>query len=102
MENAGSSNQALDSCSDVDMVFRFVSVPRSGQFELTSRTQETRVPGRSHCKNMQKTRSKRYRAAAEKVDRKRKYPLLEAIKTLKSFTPTKFDQTVTLVLQAGS
>ena len=50
---------------------------------------------------MQKTRSKRYRAAAEKLDRKRKFPLLEAIKTLKGFTPAKFDQTVTLSFKLG-
>jgi len=50
---------------------------------------------------MQKKRSKRYRAAAEKVDGKRKYQLLEAIKTLKSLPPTKFDQTVTLSFKLG-
>jgi large subunit ribosomal protein L1 len=50
---------------------------------------------------MQKKRSKRYRAAAEKVEGKRKYPLAEAIKTLKSFPPTKFDQTVTLSFKLG-
>jgi large subunit ribosomal protein L1 len=51
--------------------------------------------------NMQKHRSKRYRAAAERVDNKRKYPLAEAIQTLKSFAPTKFDQTVTLSFKLG-
>jgi large subunit ribosomal protein L1 len=50
---------------------------------------------------MQKNRSKRYRAAAEKVDSKRKYPLGEAIKTLKTLPPTKFDQTVTLSFKLG-
>lgn len=50
---------------------------------------------------MQKKRSKRYRAAVEKVDGKRKYPLSEAIKTLKEFPPTKFDQTVTLSFKLG-
>lgn len=50
---------------------------------------------------MQKKRSKRYRAAVEKVDGKRKYPLTEAIKTLKEFPPTKFDQTVTLSFKLG-
>ena len=50
---------------------------------------------------MQKNRSKRYRAAAEKVDSKRKYPLSEAIKTLKTLPPTKFDQTVTLSFKLG-
>jgi large subunit ribosomal protein L1 len=51
--------------------------------------------------SMQKKRSKRYRAAAEKVDRKRRYPLPEAIQTLKSFAATKFDQTVTLSFKLG-
>ena len=50
---------------------------------------------------MQKIRSKRYRAAAEKVDSKRKYQLGEAIKTLKTLPPTKFDQTVTLSFKLG-
>jgi large subunit ribosomal protein L1 len=50
---------------------------------------------------MAKTRSKRYRAAAEKVDGKRKYPLSEAIKTLKTLPATKFDQTVTLSFKLG-
>lgn len=50
---------------------------------------------------MQKARSKRYRAAAEQVDGKRKYPLSEAVKTLKALPPTKFDQTVTLSFKLG-
>jgi large subunit ribosomal protein L1 len=50
---------------------------------------------------MQKNRSKRYRAAAEKVDGKRKYPLGEAVKTLKTLPPTRFDQTVTLSFKLG-
>lgn len=50
---------------------------------------------------MPKKRSKRYRAAAEKVDNKRKYPLSEAIKTLKELPATKFDQTVTLSFKLG-
>jgi large subunit ribosomal protein L1 len=50
---------------------------------------------------MPNKRSKRYRAAAEKVDGKRKYPLSEAIKTLKTLPPTKFDQTVTLSFKLG-
>lgn len=50
---------------------------------------------------MQKARSKRYRAAAEKVDGNRKYPLVEAIKALKELPATKFDQTVTLSFKLG-
>ncbi len=49
---------------------------------------------------MQNKRSKRYRSAAEKVE-KRKYQLAEAIKTLKTLPPTKFDQTVTLSFKLG-
>ena len=50
---------------------------------------------------MQKKRSKRYRAAAEKVDGGKKYPFSEAVKTLKTLPPTKFDQTVTLSFKLG-
>lgn len=50
---------------------------------------------------MSNKRSKRYRAAAEKVNGKQKYPLSEAIKTLKTLPPVKFDQTVTLSFKLG-
>jgi len=50
---------------------------------------------------MQKTRSKRYLAASEKIDVRRKYPLAEALKTLKSLPAPKFDQTVTLSFKLG-
>ena len=50
---------------------------------------------------MQKKRSKRYRAATELVDGNKKYPLAEAVKTLKSLPPTNFDQTVTLSFRLG-
>ena len=50
---------------------------------------------------MATNRSKRYRAAVEKVDGKRTYPLSEAITLLKSLPPTKFDQTVTLSFRLG-
>jgi large subunit ribosomal protein L1 len=46
-------------------------------------------------------RSKRYRAALEKVDGKKSYPLAEAITLLKSLPPAKFDQTVTLSFRLG-
>ena len=49
---------------------------------------------------MAKYRSKRYRAAAEKVTDKT-YPLSEAIGLLKTLPPTKFDQTVTLSFRLG-
>lgn len=50
---------------------------------------------------MQKKRSKRYQAAASQVDGKRRYPLAEAIKTLKTLPAPKFDQTVTVSIKLG-
>lgn len=50
---------------------------------------------------MQKTRSKRYRAAAEKVDAQKTYPLSEAIAVLKTLPAPKFDQTITLSFRLG-
>ena len=49
---------------------------------------------------MAKYRSKRYRAAAAKVDDKA-HPLAEAIGLLKTLPATKFDQTVTLSFRLG-
>lgn len=49
----------------------------------------------------QQKRSKRYRAAAALVDAKKKYPLTDAVKLLKTLPPTKFDQTVTLSFKLG-
>src|SRR5437773_9587858 len=50
---------------------------------------------------MLQNRSKRYRASAEEVDRKKAYSLNDAVATLKKFQPTKFDQTVTVSLRLG-
>jgi large subunit ribosomal protein L1 len=50
---------------------------------------------------MPNSRSKRYRAAAEKVDVKKSYPLAEAISVLKALPAPKFDQTVTLSFRLG-
>jgi large subunit ribosomal protein L1 len=50
---------------------------------------------------MQKNRSKRYRAAAQQVDRTKTYNLADAVATLKKLPPTKFDQTVTLSFRLG-
>src|SRR5947209_8861823 len=50
---------------------------------------------------MQTNRSKRYRAAAEQVDRSKTYNLPDAVSTLKKFPPTKFDQTVTVSFRLG-
>jgi large subunit ribosomal protein L1 len=50
---------------------------------------------------MQKKRSKRYREAAAKIDTAKKYSLADAVQTLKSTPPVKFDQTVTLSFKLG-
>src|ERR1700732_394250 len=50
---------------------------------------------------MQKKRSKRYRAAAEQVDRSKSYNLNDAVATLKKFPATKFDQTVSVSFRLG-
>jgi large subunit ribosomal protein L1 len=50
---------------------------------------------------MNENRSKRYRAAAEQVDRSKPYSLDAAVATLKKFPPTKFDQTVTVSFRLG-
>src|SRR5881275_796777 len=50
---------------------------------------------------MQTNRSKRYRAAAQQVDRAKNYSLADSVATLKKFSPTKFDQTVTLSIRLG-
>jgi large subunit ribosomal protein L1 len=46
-------------------------------------------------------RSKSYRAAAERVDRARLYPPLEAIRLAKETSPTAFDATVEVALRLG-
>ena len=50
---------------------------------------------------MPTNRSKRYRAAAQQVDRTKNYSLADSVTTLKKFSPTKFDQTVTLSFRLG-
>jgi large subunit ribosomal protein L1 len=50
---------------------------------------------------MQTNRSKRYRAAAQHLDRTKSYTLADAVSTLKKFSPTKFDQTVTISFRLG-
>src|SRR5271154_6929704 len=50
---------------------------------------------------MSNKRSKRYRAASEKVDAKKSYQLAEAVSVLKTLPATKFDQTVTLSFRLG-
>ncbi len=61
----------------------------------------TRHEFRSDCLLMKKLPSKRYRAAAEKVDGKQDYPLPEAIGLLKTLPAPRFDQTVTLSFRLG-
>src|SRR5580698_6552430 len=46
-------------------------------------------------------RSKRYRACVELIDRAKTYSLEEAVGTLKTLPPPKFDQTVTLSIRLG-
>ncbi len=46
-------------------------------------------------------RGKKYRAAAEKIDRNRSYPLDEAVALVKATTFTKFDATVDLAVNLG-
>src|SRR5207244_11499197 len=50
---------------------------------------------------MRTNRSKRYRAAAQQLDRTKSYSLADSVVTLKKFPPTKFDQTVTLAFRLG-
>ncbi len=50
---------------------------------------------------MQHDRSKRYRSAAEQVDRNRSYNFAEAVATLKKLPAPKFDQTVTVSFRLG-
>ena len=50
---------------------------------------------------MQTKRSKRYRAAAEKVDAHKSYALPDAVTLLKTLPAPKFDQTVTLSFRLG-
>jgi large subunit ribosomal protein L1 len=44
-------------------------------------------------------RSKRYKADAAKVDANKKYATSEAVKVLKSFTPTKADQSIEIAVK---
>ena len=46
-------------------------------------------------------KSKRYRAAAAKIDHNKKYDLGEAVKLLKECGGTKFDQTVNIAIKLG-
>lgn len=46
-------------------------------------------------------RSKLYKSRAEKIDREKKYSLLDAIKILKDLPKTKFDETVDIVFRLG-
>src|SRR5205807_5132277 len=48
-----------------------------------------------------KKHGKKYRAAAEKIDRTRKYSLDDAVKTLKEIAFAKFDETVELTIWLG-
>src|SRR4029453_5122760 len=52
-------------------------------------------------RTMQTNRSKRYRAAAQQVDRTKNYRLADSVAALKKFSPPKFDQTVTMSFRLG-
>lgn len=45
--------------------------------------------------------SKRYRKAAEQVDRQRVYPIKEAVSLLKKLPPAKFDESVEVAIHLG-
>ena len=44
---------------------------------------------------------KRYRANFEKVDRENQYSPVDAVRILKDFEPTKFDETVEVHIRTG-
>ena len=44
---------------------------------------------------------KRYRSNLEKVDREHHYPPAEAVRIIKDFEPTKFDETVEVHIRTG-
>lgn len=46
-------------------------------------------------------RGKRYRADAGKVEEGKVYPLADALKIVKSFTPAKYDQTIDVCIHLG-
>jgi large subunit ribosomal protein L1 len=48
-----------------------------------------------------RTRGKRYRSAAEQIDRDREYTPQEAIRILKSLPPARFDETVEVAFRLG-
>ncbi|GIU97298.1 MAG: 50S ribosomal protein L1 [Actinomycetota bacterium] len=50
---------------------------------------------------MTRTRGKRYRSAAEQIDRDREYTPQEAIRILKSLPPARFDETVEVAFRLG-
>lgn len=50
---------------------------------------------------MARTRSKRFRAALERVERDRRYPPAEAIRLVKETAGTKFDETVEVHIRLG-
>lgn len=75
---------------------------RRGKHNLKNQAGELARRARYTLQNpMSQHRSKRYRAAAAKVDSKKALPLGEAVQVLKSLPPTKFDQTVTLSFRLG-
>src|SRR4051812_15571953 len=46
-------------------------------------------------------RGKNYKANSAKVDREKKYPLVDALKVIDSFAPRKFDESVEVAINLG-
>ena len=93
---SGMTHDASDAFDNTQIVASLVAPVSAGQ--KFSR----RVAARLNCtKSCKRIAVKRYRAAAEQVDRKKTYSLTEAVATLKKFPPTKFDQTVTVSFRLG-
>ncbi|MFN9707204.1 MAG: 50S ribosomal protein L1, partial [Planctomycetota bacterium] len=50
---------------------------------------------------MARSRSRRYQKAAEKVDRNRRYPVVEGLALIKSLVGPKFDETIDVAVRIG-
>ena len=50
---------------------------------------------------MARIRSRRYQKAAEKVDRNRRYPVIEGLALIKSLVGPKFDETIDVAVRIG-
>jgi large subunit ribosomal protein L1 len=91
-------NQLFDK-AEITVTFRVPLAVLSGT--VLSRSLVVKRQAFELHRTMQTDRSKRYRAAAQQVDRTKSYSLADSVATLKKFPPTKFDQTVTLSFRLG-